>query len=229
MWRLADAGKNEGTGGCWDDIEVLLVLSRSAWVGVLFAAELLLLTIEPFIKTPLLTLLVLELFNIEKLPPAHAETFATLLLLLLVLLLLLPLEVGVLCAFGTMPFDWGERTVDGSIDSEPIALGNPVSNCGSLLAPWLRGVDSSFADFGVTGLLFSLNGLVLELGVINMLSSRIRAGLLASRLPTPPPLPGPIIAPLVIPVLPFSTSFGRSLDTLQFSLLLELLSIISVE
>lgn len=89
---------------------MLLALSRTACVGVLFATELLLLTFEfaeePFIKTPLLlTLLVLELLNTEKLPPPPAETFAMLLLLLLVLLLLLLLEVGVLCAFGIMPFD----------------------------------------------------------------------------------------------------------------------------
>lgn len=67
--------------------------------------ELLLLAVEPFIRTPLLTLLVLELFNPWKLPPGTAETFATLLLLLLVLLLLLLFEVGVLCAFGIIPFD----------------------------------------------------------------------------------------------------------------------------
>lgn len=85
------------------------MLSRTVCVGVLFATELLLLTMEfteePFIKTPLLTLLVLELFNTEKFPPAHDVTFAMLLLLLLVLLLLLLMEVGVLCAFGIMPFD----------------------------------------------------------------------------------------------------------------------------
>lgn len=107
---------------------MLPALSRPACVGVLFATELLLLTVEPFIKTPLLILLVLELFNPGKLPPAPTETFATLLLLLLVLLLLLLLEVGVLCAFGIMPFACGDRAVDGSIDSEPIAFGRPANS-----------------------------------------------------------------------------------------------------
>lgn len=77
-------------------------------VGVLLppVPELLLLAIElvtvPFSR---LALLVLELFNAGKFPPTLAETFATLLLLLLALLLLLLVDVGVLCAFGIMPFD----------------------------------------------------------------------------------------------------------------------------
>lgn len=77
-------------------------------VGVLLppVPELLLLAIElttvPFTK---LALLVLELFNTGKIPAALVETFAILLLLPLALLLLLLADVGVLCAFGIMPFD----------------------------------------------------------------------------------------------------------------------------
>lgn len=102
---------------------------------MLLATELVLLAIEfavePIIKrTPLL---VPELFMPEKLPPIPAETFTILLLLLLVLLLLLLLEVGVLCAFGIMPFDCGDRA-DGSMDREPIEFGSP-NICGSLITP----------------------------------------------------------------------------------------------
>lgn len=152
-------------------------------VGVLLppAPELLLLTIGldtvPFKR---LELLELELFNPGKFPPTLTETFAILLLLLLVLLLLLFVDVGVLCAFGIMPFDWGDRTADGSIDSEPIAFGSPDSSCGSLVTPEFLGEDNSVVAFGVTGLFISLRGLVLELGVMSILSSRIRAGLFAS-------------------------------------------------
>lgn len=77
-------------------------------VGVLLppVPELLLLAIElaavPFKR---LALLVLELFNTGKFPPTLDETFAILLALLLV-------DVGVLCAFGIMPFDWGDRAAD---------------------------------------------------------------------------------------------------------------------
>lgn len=78
-------------------------------VGVLLAAvpELLLLLAIALAAVPFnrLVLLTLELFNTGKFPPAVAETFAILLLLLLVLLLLLLADVGVLCAFGIMPFD----------------------------------------------------------------------------------------------------------------------------
>lgn len=97
-------------------------------VGVLLppVPELLLLAVEPFNR---LALLVLELFNTGKFPPTLAET---LLLLILALLLLLLVDVGVLCAFGIMPFDWGDRAADGSIDSVPIAFGSPDSICGSL-------------------------------------------------------------------------------------------------
>lgn len=74
-------------------------------VGVLLphVPELLLLEIElttvPFNR---LALLVLELFNTGKFPPPLA---VVLLVLPLALLLLLLVDVGVLCAFGIMPFD----------------------------------------------------------------------------------------------------------------------------
>lgn len=73
-------------------------------VGVLLppVPELLLLATVPFSKP---ALLVLELFNAGKFPPTVAETFAILLLLPLALLLVLLVDVGVLCAFGIMPFD----------------------------------------------------------------------------------------------------------------------------
>lgn len=166
----------------------------------------------------------LGLFSTGKFGPPAGTT-----LVLLLLLLVLLGWVGVQCAFGILPLLVGVRTVDGSMDKDPKVFGSPAS------APEFRGEEISPGILGVTGLLFSLKGLVLELGVISMLSSRIRTGLFAScRLDAPPPpppgpLPGP---PFTKPPTPLSKSFVLSLLTtlLQFSLLFELLlSIISVE
>lgn len=106
------------------------VLPLPVLVLLLLATEL---VTVPFMSTPLLVLLELELFNTGKFAPPPAVTFVLLLLLLLllVLLLLVLLDDVLQCAFGILPVE-GVRTADGSIDSEPIAVGSPASNGGSL-------------------------------------------------------------------------------------------------